>query len=343
MRIPGRLWIGRILVMVATVLLSTVGAGIAGKAPSASAAFWPAGFDFWVDSGMGPIKSRIFRAHDGNTRRVVYALDGMRARPDLNGWEIETDIAQVLTAWNINVVMPVGGESSFYSDWSTPSSFGPISGSVSHGSSGSSGSSGFPARATWETFLTTDLPNALRSRLHFQSVRNGVFGLSMGGSAALTLAAYHPSQFNYAGSMSGFLNISAPGMPEAIRIAMMDAGGYNVDCMWGPPWSAGWRRNDPFVFAPLLRKENIRLYIAAGTGTPGAHDVIHQPIDLWNTMNAIGLESIASVETRAFQVRLTALGATNVVYDYSPRGTHNWGYWTDAAVRMIPDMSRYIG
>ena len=72
---------------------------------------------------MGPIKSRIFRAKDGNTNRVVYALDGLRAPETLNGWEIETNVAQMLTDWNINVVMPVGGQSSFYADWNAPSSF----------------------------------------------------------------------------------------------------------------------------------------------------------------------------------------------------------------------------
>ena len=38
---------------------------------------------------------------------------------------------------------------------------------------------------------------------------NAVVGFSMGGSAALVLAAFHPQQFSYAGSMSGFLNLSA--------------------------------------------------------------------------------------------------------------------------------------
>ena len=45
---------------------------------------------------MGPIKTRVLRAADGNTNRVVYALDGMRAREDLNGWEIETNVAETL-------------------------------------------------------------------------------------------------------------------------------------------------------------------------------------------------------------------------------------------------------
>ena len=39
----------------------------------------------------------------------------------------------------------------------------------------------------------------------------------MGGSSALILAAFHPAQFIYAGSLSGFLNLSQgqwPGMTD---------------------------------------------------------------------------------------------------------------------------------
>ena len=46
-------------------------------------------------------------------------------------------------------------------------------------------------------------------------------GLSMGGSAALILAAYHPQQFICAGSLSGLLNLSAPNWPGKVRIAMI--------------------------------------------------------------------------------------------------------------------------
>ncbi|MGY2063661.1 alpha/beta hydrolase-fold protein, partial [Nocardia gipuzkoensis] len=130
----------KLLALVLSVLLP-LGAAVAGGAGPAAAAFDPSGFDFWVDSPvMGPIKSRIFRAADGNTSRVVYALDGMRAREDLNGWEIETAVARQMADANINVVMPVGGQSSFYLDWNSPSSFfgiPPISGSSSGSASGS--------------------------------------------------------------------------------------------------------------------------------------------------------------------------------------------------------------
>lgn len=48
-------------------------------------------------------------------------------------------------------------------------------------------------------------------------------GISVvGGSAALTLAVYHPDQFRYAGSFSGYLNISVPGMRMALRLALLE-------------------------------------------------------------------------------------------------------------------------
>ncbi|RBO91809.1 diacylglycerol O-acyltransferase/trehalose O-mycolyltransferase [Nocardia puris] len=334
------------LVSLAVVL--PLGATVAGQGATASAAFNPDGFDFWVDSSMGPIKSRIFRAADGNTNRVVYALDGMRARGDLNGWEIDTEVARELAKWNINVVMPVGGPSSFYADWNAPSTFlGIPTGSGPSGSSAGSsmtGSSGWQETLgkvntyKWETFLTQNLKNALRDRLGFSSTRNGVFGLSMGGSAALTLAAYHPQQFSFAGAFSGYLNISAPGMREALRLAMISAGGYNIDAM-APPWGPQWLRMDPFVFAPRLKANNTRLWVAAGSGLPSGGD-IGSPMDV---VQGVPLELLAHVNTRAFQVRMATLGANNVTYSFPPTGIHNWRNWESEVYRMIPDMSANIG
>ncbi|WP_067825813.1 alpha/beta hydrolase [Nocardia inohanensis] len=322
------------------------------QAPPAAAAFDPSGFDFWVDSPvMGPIKTRVFRAADGNTNRVVYALDGQRATEILNGWENDTNVAQVLTSWNINVVMPVGGESSFYADWNSPSSFfgvpaGAGSSAANTGSGATEALGGGPGKSyryDWETFITNQLRWALRDRLGFNPYRNGVFGLSMGGSAALTLSAYHPDMFSFAGSFSGYLNISAPGMREAIRTAMIDAGGYNVDSM-APPWGEQWLRMDPFVFAPTLIANNTRLWIAAGSGLPMQQDLdIPFGAAADRLVRGAPLEALALANTRAFQVRMATLGAQNAVYSFPPYGLHAWTNWQDEAYRMIPDLSANIG
>ncbi|MFI6048069.1 alpha/beta hydrolase [Nocardia sp. NPDC051321] len=319
-------WFRRSVAGLVLAIALPFGAALGGFGATAQAGYDPRGFDFWVDSSMGPIKSRIFRAADGNTRRVVYALDGLRARNDLSGWEIDTDISHVLPQWNINVVMPVGGQSSFYSDWIAPSN-----------------TNGQQQPYAWESFLTENLRWALRDRLGFTPRGNGVFGLSMGGSAALALAAYHPDQFRYAGSYSGYLNISAPAMKEGLRLAMLDAGGFNIDAMWGPPWDPRWLRNDPFMFAPLLRDNGTRLWIASGNGLNGPRDVINSPIDGYHLGNAMALETIALANTRAFEARINSLGSSNSVFVYTPVGVHSWNYWQDQVFQMLPDLSAHLG
>ncbi|WP_081635737.1 alpha/beta hydrolase family protein [Nocardia sp. BMG111209] len=296
-----------------------------GGAPVTKAAFNQDGFDFWVDSGMGQIKSRIFRAADGNTSRVLYALDGLRARDDLSGWEIDTDVPRLVSQYNINIVMPVGGQSSFYTDWAAASN-----------------TNGQAKAYTWETFLTQDLPGALRDRLGFSPVGNAIMGLSMGGSAAMTMAAYHPEQFKYAAAYSGYLNLSGIGMREALRLAMLDAGGYNIDAMWGFPWDPRWTRNDPTHEVNLLRANGTRLWVSSGNGIPGPRDQINQPMDAFHLVNAQVLEAIALGNTRAFQASWDGSGPGNATFDYTAVGVHSWHYWTDEVVKMLPDLSEHL-
>jgi diacylglycerol O-acyltransferase/trehalose O-mycolyltransferase len=295
---------------------------VVGGAPTGKAAYNDDGFDFWVDSGMGSIKTRVFRAADGNTSRVLYALDGLRARNDLNGWEIDTEIPRMVADDNVNIVMPVGGQSSFYSDWAAASN-----------------TNGQDRPYAWETFLTRELPAALRDRLGFSPVGNAIMGLSMGGSAAVTMAAYHPEQFKYAASYSGYLNLSGAGMPEALRLAMLDAGGYNIDAMWGPPWDSRWERNDPTHEINALRANGTRLWVSSGNGLPGPNDRIVQPIDAFHLFNATVLEAIALGNTKSFESHWDRFGPGNATFDYTPVGVHKWHYWAEEVAKMLPDLN----
>ncbi|GAA4484238.1 alpha/beta hydrolase family protein [Rhodococcus olei] len=301
----------RLLGLSAAALVLPVTAGIAGAAAAGAAPIThraPSGGyeEVMVPSSMGPIKVQIQWAKRGGDA-ALYLLDGLRARDDRNAWSFETNALEQYANDNVTLVMPVGGQSSFYSDWMAPSNF-----------------NGQKLTYKWESFLTEELPDYLATRGVSRS-NNGVLGLSMGGSAALTLAAYHRDQFKFAGSLSGYLNISAPGMREAIRVAMLDAGRFNVDSMWGPPWSKAWLRNDPFVFAPQLK--GLSMYISAASGLPGEYDHPRAPIDYYNTGNAMGLEALSLVNTRAFQVRMASLGIP-ATFDFPSNGTHSWPYWS---------------
>lgn len=255
---------------------------------------------------MGNIKVQVqWAARGGNA--ALYLLDGLRARDDRNAWSFETNALDQYRNDNITLVMPVGGESSFYSDWYAPSNFNDQQ-----------------VTYRWETFLTSELPNFL-ARYGVSPTNNAVVGLSMGASAALTLAAYHRDQFKFAGALSGYPHISALGMHGAIRLAMLDAGRFNVDSMWGPAWASGWSRNDPFVNAERLR--GLSLYISASSGLPGQYDHPSAAVDYFNTATGMGLEALALVNTRVFQLRLNSLGI-DATYSFPAAGIHSWPYWS---------------
>jgi diacylglycerol O-acyltransferase / trehalose O-mycolyltransferase len=249
--------------------------------------------------------------------RAVYLLDGLRAQDDFNGWDINTPAFEWFNDSGVATVMPVGGQSSFYTDWYSPSSF-----------------NNQTYTYKWETFLTQELPTWLAANKQISMTGNGIVGLSMAGGAALTLAAYHPAQFAFASSLSGFLNPSTLFMKQAIRVAMLDAGGFNVDNMWGPPWDSAWKRNDPVLQVDRLVANGTRLWIyCAPGGGP-----LDESVDPGQSFNANSLESLAINSNKRFQEKYTKAGGTNATFVFPAEGNHSWSYWAAQLQAMKPDL-----
>src|SRR4029077_18352824 len=120
--------------------------------------------------------------------------------------DIETPAFEWYYQSGLSVVMPVGGMSSFYTDWYPPA--------VGNGTT---------QTYKWETFLTQELPAWLAANRGISPSGNAVVGLSMSGSTALILAAYHPGQFIYAGALASFLNLSRGLWPMLVGTSMADA------------------------------------------------------------------------------------------------------------------------
>ena len=187
----------------------------------------------------------------GGGPHAVYLLDGLRAQDDYNGWDINTPAFEEFYQSGLSVIMPVGGQSSFYSNWYQPSQ-----------------GNGQNYTYKWETFLTQEMPAWLQANKQVSPAGNAAVGLSMSGGSALILAAYYPQQFPYAASLSGFLNPSEGWWPTLIGLAMNDSGGYNANSMWGPSTDPAWKRNDPMVQIPRLVANNTRIWVYCGNGTP---------------------------------------------------------------------------
>lgn len=256
----------------------------------------------------------------GGGPNAVYLLDGLRARDDLNGWDIETPAFEWFLDSGLSVVMPVGGMSSFYVDWYQPA--------VGNGTT---------QTYRWETFLTQELPAWLAENKGISRTGNAVVGLSMSGSTALNLATYYPDQFRYAASLSGFLHLSDGFWPTLVGLAMNDAGGFKADAMWGPRTDPAWARNDPTVNVAKLVATGSRIWVYCGSGTPS---------DLPGAVAGLPqqfLESFTLGSNRDYQNAYVAAGGSNGTFNFPPDGTHSWPYWGQQLQQMLPDIQSTLG
>lgn len=298
------------------VFLTALGAPAAAAEPGSRP---PAGAfeELSVPSSMGPITVQVRWAPRGGSA-ALYLLDGLRAPADRSQWTSDTDALGQFADDDVTLVFPVGGHSSFYTDWYRPSS-----------------TNNQAVTYRWETFLTRELPDFLAG-YGVSRTNNAIVGASMGGNAALVLAAHHRDQFRFAGSFSGFVNPTYPLWDNAMRAAMLDEGGFNVDDMWGPPSDPAWTRNDATAQAEKLR--GLPIYVTTGNGVPGPLDLPHHPTD---TANAMAIESLTVVAANIFRDRTTALDISARVDILN--GTHSWPYWQRALTTARPMVLDALG
>ncbi|GFG73668.1 esterase family protein [Mycobacterium botniense] len=254
----------------------------------------------------------------GPNSPALYMLDGLRAQDDYNGWDINTPAFEEYYQSGLSMIMPVGGQSSFYSDWYKPAC-------------GKAGCQTYK----WETFLTSELPQWLQANKQVKPTGSAVVGLSMAGSSSMVLAMYHPQQFIYASSLSGYLNPSAGMAPSLIGLAMGDAGGYKAADMWGPKEDPAWQRNDPTVNVGKLVANNTRLWVYCGNGTPTELGGADLPAKF--------LEGFVRKSNIAFQDAYIAAGGHNAVFNFPDNGTHTWSYWNQQLVAMKSDIQQTVG
>lgn len=245
-------------------------------------------------------------------------LDGLRAQDDQSGWVINTDIQRFYRDKNVNVILPIGGESSFYTDWKEPDN---------------------GKNYQWETFLIRELPPIVEGQWRSTDVR-GIEGLSMGGTAAMMLAARNPGFYRFAASFSGILQLTSSGMPQAIQFAQRDGGGYDSAKMFGPPSDPAWAEHDPYVLAEDLRGTS--LYISSGNGMVGEHDDPSDIPMLATNYSGVGLEVLSRVTSQQFAAKLNQLGIPGQAV-YRPSGTHTWPYWEFEMKQAWPQAAAALG
>lgn len=265
-------------------------------------------------------------ADTSEPRPSLYLLNGAGGGEDDASWQAKTDALEFLSDKNVNVIQPIGGKWSYYTDWIADD---PVLG-----------------RNKWKTFFTEELPPLVDGALGTNGV-NAIAGLSTSGTTVLALPIAKPGLFKAAAAYSGCAMTSDPVGSEFVRLTVETWGGGNTDNMWGPQGGPEWVANDPYVNAEGLR--GMELYISTGTGLPGRHDTLDGPYALPGSYGlanqlVVGgvIEAGTNFCTHNLQTRLNELGIP-ATFNFRPDGTHSWGYWKDELKASWPTLARGLG
>ncbi|MCW2558930.1 MAG: hypothetical protein JWP55_2894 [Mycobacterium sp.] len=211
--------------------------------------------------------------------------------PGSKSWFGFTDLQGFFGNKNVNVVSPLGGAFSWYTNW------------VNDGSK------------QYQTYMTQELPPLINAQYKTNG-RNAVAGLSSTGGTAVDYAIQAPGLYRAVGSYSGFLTPSSGAQNVALTLT---SGGANADDMWGPQGGPLWVAHDPTVNVAKLK--GTAVFVTASAGGQGDVDKLPP-----GTNNFTGgfIEGIVNDSTKQFADAAPAAGVP-IKYVVRPQGSHSWG------------------
>ncbi|CAM2922236.1 alpha/beta hydrolase family protein [Prescottella defluvii] len=268
----------------------------------------------------------ILPADRSAPRPTLYLLNGAGGGEDRATWQRQTDVLDLFDDENVNVVTPLEGAFSYYTDWEKDD---PKLG-----------------RQKWQTFMLEELPPVVDAEFGTNKVQS-IAAISMTGTTVLNYAIAKPGFYKSVGSFSGCAETSTWAGQNAIQMVTGVRGGADITNMWGPLDGPGWVANDPVVNAEGLR--GTELYITTGSGLPGHHETLDgpgikgRPVALANQAIVGGaIEAATNYCTRNLANRLAQLNIP-ATFEFKPGGTHSWGYWQDDLHTYWPAIARSMG
>lgn len=144
-------------------------------------------------------------------RPTLYLLNGAGGGEGKATWDARTDIDEFFADKNVNVVTPLDGSFTYYTDWERDD---PALG-----------------RNKWTTFLTQELPPIVDEAFGTTGV-NAIAGLSMSGTSVLSLAIEEPSLYEAVGAYSGCAETSTELGQLYVRTVVESRGEADVENMW---------------------------------------------------------------------------------------------------------------
>ena len=276
---------------------------------------------------------------------TVYLLNGADGGEGIANWLKQTNAVDFYgnQIGNVNVVIPMAGAFSYYTDWEEPNANLDKDG---HGNGG---------KQMWETFLTKELPGPMEDHLGAakpgaNDATRALIGMSMTASTALVYGQQNPGFYNSIASYSGCPATSGAWEPT-VQI-VLDRAPAQYEEMWGNPNGEVAKRNDALLNADKLAGQH-NVYVSNGSGLMGEHDVPSGDRLNGNLLGSITpateggvIEGMTSWCTHLLKAETDKAGITqssnNLVYNFRNTGTHQWGYWQDDMFDSWPVISEGI-
>ncbi|AHI22817.1 alpha/beta hydrolase [Corynebacterium vitaeruminis] len=253
--------------------------------------------DVWSPANRVVISNNVLLPGHGGPRPSLYLLPGLQGGQAGMNWMSHSDVKNWALDKNVNVVMPLGGPYSLYTDWDFND---PILGVNK-----------------WNTYMTSELPPLIDQAFNGTG-RDAIGGISSTGAAALDIAAHAPWRYAAAASYSG-CPIRSGAFGGLVSSSMMVAGGGSAFNAWGLPGSPSWADHDPGANPGRLR--DVKVFVSSASGTPGAIDGTNDP-SMWLGPRAV--ELVATECTNQY-TNIARGAGVDVNRQFYPEGAHSFG------------------
>lgn len=264
----------------------------------------------------------VIPAH-GPDRPTIYLLNGADGGEGVANWIMQTDVVDFYRSKDVNVVIPMSGKFSYYTDWveEVPSLGG---------------------KQNWETFLTKELPGPMEGYLKANNKR-AIVGMSMTGTTSLLYAQHQQGFYDAVGSFSGCAATSR-GTAVWYLDETLKRGNLSREQMWGPLGTGTWHYNDALINAEKLRGTEV--YVSNGSGMSGEYDMLSNPRLNNNSLaqanvKILGgaIEAATNQCTHDLKAKMDQVGVPGD-FKFRPTGTHSWGYWEEDLRTSWPTFER---
>lgn len=249
--------------------------------------------DIYSPSMDQVISNNLVMPDNEDPRPTLYLMQGSNGGQTGASWPEMTNYHEFFAGKQVNVVSPIGGKGSYYSDWLRPDDELGV--------------------YKWKTYFLQELPEVMQRDLHSTDVA-AISGMSMSGAASLNLAATAPEQFVAVGAISPYPSTSSI-FGRIIAGAVTDSHDASSSDMWGYPDNPAWTGNDPFYNMESLR--GLQVYTTTGTGFSQKFSVSIEGIK--DTFAEWG----SRIMTDRFVKRAQDAGV-DIHYDRENYGSHDW-------------------